>query len=126
MKKRCLVTGGAGFIGSHLIEQLLSNSSNDVWAIDDFSTGNKDNISHLLNNPKLHFHQGSILDKNLLKELIDRCEVIYHLAAAVGVKYVMDNLIESIKINIEGTENVLEMASKDKKGTYYFFFRDIR
>ena len=112
---RCLVTGGAGFIGSHLIEQLLSKGNNDIWAIDDLSTGSKENISHLLSNSKFHFYQGSILDENLLEELIDRCEIIYHLAAAVGVKYIMNNLIKSIKINIKGTENVLEIASKDKK-----------
>ncbi len=110
-----LVTGGAGFIGSHLTEQLLSKDNNDVWVIDDLSTGSKENISHLLNNSRLHFHEGSILDENLLKELIDRCEIIYHLAAAVGVKYVMNNLIKSIKINIEGTENVLKIASRGKK-----------
>lgn len=112
---KCLVTGAAGFIGSHLIERLLSKENNYVWAIDDFSTGNKENISHLLNNPRLHFSQGSVLDKDLLKELIDECEIIYHLAAAVGVKYIMENLIKSIKINIDGTENVLKIASADKK-----------
>jgi UDP-glucose 4-epimerase len=112
---KCLVTGAAGFIGSNLTERLLSKKNNDVLAIDDFSTGSKENISHLLNNPRFHFQQGSILDKGLLKELIDKCEIIYHLAAAVGVKYIMENLIKSIKINVEGTENVLEIASKDKK-----------
>ncbi|MDD5455296.1 MAG: GDP-mannose 4,6-dehydratase [Candidatus Ratteibacteria bacterium] len=112
---KCLVTGAAGFIGSHLIERLLCENSNQVWAVDDFSTGNKGNISNLLNNPRFHFQQGSILDKGLMEELIDECEVVYHLAAAVGVKYIMENLIKSIKINIEGTENVLEITSKGKK-----------
>lgn len=112
---RCLVTGGAGFIGSHLIEQLLSKSDNDVWAIDDLSTGSRENIAHLLSNPKFHFYPGSVLDENLLRKLIDRCEVVYHLAAAVGVKYVMNNLIKSMRINIEGTENVLRIASRGKK-----------
>ncbi len=112
---KCLVTGAAGFIGSHLTEKLLSKGNNQVWAVDDFSTGNKENISHLLNNSRFHFRQGSILDKDLLKELIGECEVVYHLAAAVGVKYIMENLIKSIKINVEGTENVLEIASKGKK-----------
>jgi len=111
----CLVTGGAGFIGSHLIEQLLSKGNNDVWTIDDLSTGSKENISHLLNNPRFHFYQGSVLDEKLLQELIDRCETVYHLAAAVGVKYVMNNLIKSMRINIEGTENILRIASRDKK-----------
>ncbi len=112
---KCLVTGGAGFIGSHLIEQLLSKGNNDVWTIDDLSTGSKENISHLLNNPRFHFYQGSVLDEKLLQELIDRCEIVYHLAAAVGVKYVMNNLIKSMRINIEGTENILRIASRDKK-----------
>ena len=112
---RCLVTGGAGFIGSNLIEQLISQANNEVWAIDDFSTGSKENIKHLLDNPKFHFYQDSVLDKNILQKLIDKCEVVYHLAAAVGVKYIMDNLIKSIKINIEGTENILEIASKYRK-----------
>jgi len=112
---KCLVTGAAGFIGSNLVERLLSKEDNQVWAVDDFSTGNKRNISHLLNNSRFHFQQGSVLDKDLLKELIDKCEVIYHLAAAVGVKYIMENLIKSIKINIEGTENVLKIASAGKK-----------
>ncbi len=112
---KCLVTGGAGFIGSHLIEQLLSKGNNDVWTIDDLSTGSKENISHLLNNPRFHFYQGSVLDEKLLQKLIDRCEIVYHLAAAVGVKYVMNNLIKSMRINIEGTENILRIASRDKK-----------
>lgn len=112
---KCLITGAAGFIGSHLAEQLLSKNNNEVWAIDDFSTGSKENISDFLNNPKFHFSQASILDENLLGKLVDNCEVIYHLAAAVGVKYVMDNVIKSITINIEGTENVLKTASKHGK-----------
>jgi len=112
---KCLVTGAAGFIGSHLTERLLSEKNNCVWAIDDFSTGSQGNISHLFNNPRFHFSQGSVLDKGLLKELIDECEIIYHLAAAVGVKYIMENLLQSIKTNIEGAENVLEIASADKK-----------
>lgn len=112
---KCLVTGAAGFIGSNLTERLLLKDSNQVWAIDDLSTGRKGNISHLLNNSRLHFQQGSILDNDLLKELTDKCEVIYHLAAAVGVKYIMENLVKSIKINIEGTENILEIASLNRK-----------
>jgi UDP-glucose 4-epimerase len=113
---KCLITGGAGFIGSHLAEHLLSNGNNDdVSVIDDLSTGSKENIVHLLNNSRFHFYQGSVLDENLLKELIDRCDVVYHLAAAVGVEYVMNNPLKSIRINIEGSENVFKVASKDKK-----------
>lgn len=112
---RCLVTGAAGFIGSNLVERLLSKEDNQIWAVDDFSTGSRRNISHLLNNSRFHFQQGSVLDKDLLKELMGKCEVVYHLAAAVGVKYIMDNLIKSIKINIGGTENILEIASDSKK-----------
>jgi UDP-glucose 4-epimerase len=112
---KCLITGGAGFIGSHLAEELLASGDNEVWIIDDLSTGNKENISSLASNINLHFCEGSILDEALLKDVIDKCDVVYHLAAAVGVKYVMDNPIKSMKINIEGSENVLKLASKHKK-----------
>jgi len=114
-KMNCLITGGAGFIGSHLAEKLLNNENNTVWVVDDLSTGSRDNISSLLNNGRFHFTEGSILNERLVEELVDRCEVVYHLAAAVGVKYVMENLITSMKINIEGSENVLRAASRDNK-----------
>lgn len=110
----CLITGGAGFIGSHLAERLLTGGDNEVWIVDDLSTGSEANLSTIINDPKLHFCKGSILDEALINDFINRCDVVYHLAAAVGVKYVMDNPIKSMKINIEGSENVLKLASKYK------------
>jgi len=109
---KCLVTGGAGFIGSHLGEELL-RQGNEVWVIDDLSTGSRDNIAHLLENKNFHFFRNSILEQGVLRELISKSEVIYHLAAAVGVKYIMENLLHSLRINIDGCKNVLEIASEE-------------
>lgn len=111
---RILVTGGAGFIGSYLVEKLLENGDT-VCAVDDVSTGNLKNIKHLLDNSNFELVIGSVLDKQLMEDLIDKSDVIYHLAAAVGVKYVMENSLKSIKINIHGTETVLDLASKNKQ-----------
>ena len=109
---KCLVTGGAGFIGSHLCEELLRRN-NEVWVIDDLSTGSRENIANLWGNEKFHFFQGSILEEGLIRELINKSEVIYHLAAAVGVKYIMENLLHSLHINVEGCKNILEIASEE-------------
>ncbi|MGQ9610396.1 MAG: GDP-mannose 4,6-dehydratase [bacterium] len=114
---RVLVTGGAGFIGSYLVEKLLENGDT-VCAVDDVSTGNLKNIKHLLDNSNFELVIGSVLDKQLMENLIDKSDVIYHLAAAVGVKYVMENSLKSIKINIHGTETVLNLASKNKQKVF--------
>lgn len=114
---RVLVTGGAGFIGSYLVEKLLENGDT-VCAVDDVSTGNLKNIKHLLDNSNFELVIGSVLDKQLMEDLIDKSDVIYHLAAAVGVKYVMENSLKSIKINIHGTETVLDLASKNKQKVF--------
>ena len=106
-----LITGGAGFIGSHLAEGLLKRGDN-VYVIDNLSTGNYNNIKHLLGNEKFTFVQGSILDQYLTERIVRKVDIIYHFAAAVGVKYVMDNPLASIQCNIHGTEIVLELASK--------------
>jgi UDP-glucose 4-epimerase len=106
-----LITGGAGFIGSHLAEGLLKRGDN-VYAIDNLSTGNYGNIKHLLENERFTFVQGSILDKYQTERIVRKVDVIYHFAAAVGVKYIMDNPLASIQCNIHGTESVLELASK--------------
>jgi len=106
-----LITGGAGFIGSHLSEKLLENGDN-VCIIDDFSTGNYRNIRHLVENEKFSFVHGSILDKYATERLVAKSNVIYHLAAAVGVKYIIENPLRSIQSNIHGTETILELASK--------------
>jgi UDP-glucose 4-epimerase len=115
---RVLITGGAGFIGSHLAESHLKNSD-EVYIIDDLSTGSLDNISHLKEHAsekkRLFVHIDSILNRDLLMELVGTCDVVYHLAAAVGVQYILDHPMESITANIKGTEIVLELCNKFKK-----------
>lgn len=105
-----LITGGAGFIGSHLAEELLENGE-EVVVVDNLSTGSKDNIKHLLSNPRFSFHINTIMNEKLMAKLIKGCDCVYHLAAAVGVKYIIDNPLESIKTNVGGTEIVLGLAS---------------
>ncbi|MDO8525544.1 MAG: GDP-mannose 4,6-dehydratase [Candidatus Omnitrophota bacterium] len=107
---RNLITGGAGFIGSHLAEGLLKRGE-EVVIIDNLSTGSIKNIGHLKGNPGFSYHIDTIMNKNLMKRLIGKSDVVYHMAAAVGVKYIIDNPLESIKTNVEGTEIVLGLAS---------------
>jgi len=113
-QNKILITGGAGFIGSHLAERLLEKN-HEVVVIDDLSTGSKDNIAHLLDNEKFAFVHDTILNELTMKKLVDNCDVVYHLAAAVGVRYILDNPLRGIEINVKGTEIVLELAAKDKK-----------
>lgn len=105
-----LITGGAGFIGSHLAEELLKRKE-EVVVIDNISTGNMDNIEHLKSNPKFSFHIDTIMNEALMKRLIKDCDIVYHMAAAVGVKYIIDNPLESMQTNVKGTEIVLELAN---------------
>lgn len=105
-----LITGGAGFIGSHLAEELLKRNE-EVIVIDNLSTGNMENIEHLKSNPNFSFHIDTIMNEKLMKDLIKKCDVIYHMAAAVGVKYIIDNPLESMQTNVKGTETVLELAN---------------
>ena len=109
-----LVTGGSGFIGSHLSAHLLSQGHN-VYVVDNLSTGQISNIESLVGNPKFSFVEGSILNKALMGELIDQVDWIFHLAAAVGVKYIMEHPINSIRTNVVGTEIILDLASHQKK-----------
>jgi len=111
---KVLVTGGAGFIGSHLSEKLLAQG-HEVYVIDDLSTGDFDNVRHLEENPKFHMKIGTVLDREALRPLVDWCDIIYHLAAAVGVNFIIDNPLHSLTTNIRGTEHVLELANKEKK-----------
>jgi UDP-glucose 4-epimerase len=108
-----LITGGAGFIGSHLAERLL-RENHQVHVIDNLSTGKLENIESFKDNPKFSYTIGSILNRELLEQLISANEQVYHLAAAVGVKYIIENPLISLKTNIAGTDNVLELANKYK------------
>lgn len=105
-----LITGGAGFIGSHLAEELLKKKE-EVIVIDNLSTGSMDNIEHLKANPRFSFHIDTIMNKVLMRSLIKECDMVYHFAAAVGVKYIIDNPLESMQTNVKGTEVILELAN---------------
>ncbi len=111
--KKILVTGGAGFIGSHLIPKLLKDG-NEVFVLDDLSTGSLSRLAPFQKNPKFHFKKGSVLNEKDLKPLASRVHFIYHLAAAVGVKYVVEKPLYSMINNIEGTSAVLRLACKKK------------
>jgi UDP-glucose 4-epimerase len=106
---KVLVTGGAGFIGSHLVEALYARGD-EVWALDDLSTGNRDNLEDLRGAARFHFVEGSVMDADLVRNMVDQVEVVFHLAAAVGVRFVLENPLRSLLTNIRGTENVLEAA----------------
>jgi len=107
--KTILVTGGAGFIGSHLTEKLLQKGD-EVFVIDNLSTGSLENLKHLEDNPKFHFIKGSVLDRDLIAQTVAKVDEIYHLAAAVGVKTIIEKPLESFLVNIDGTKNILEAA----------------
>jgi UDP-glucose 4-epimerase len=114
---KILVTGGAGFIGSYLSDAYLSRGD-EVYAIDDLSTGSLENIKHLTRNPLFHFVNDTILNRDVMLELTGICDVVAHLAAAVGVKLIIDEPLKSIHTNIVGTEIVLELANKFRKKTF--------
>jgi len=111
---RYLVTGGAGFIGSHLCDALIKRGDS-VLVLDDMSTGTQRNIEHLLGNPFFEFIQGSILNIEILEELVASVDHVIHLAAAVGVFRIVDKPLESLITNLRGTENILEAAHRHKK-----------
>ena len=108
---KVLVTGGAGFIGSHLAETLL-HSGHEVTALDDLSTGRLENLRTFQHHPRFRFIEGNVMDAQLVQGLVAESERVYHLAAAVGVKYVLENPLRSLLTNIRGTEVVLEACSE--------------
>lgn len=111
---RYLITGGAGFIGSHLAERLLQRRDR-VVLLDNLSTGSMENIRHLKNSPNLEYHLDGIENRQLLAELVDDADVIVHFAAAVGVKLIVESPVRTIETNVNGTQMVLEAACKKKK-----------
>jgi UDP-glucose 4-epimerase len=111
---RVLITGGAGFIGSHLAEALLERND-EVFVLDNLSTGAIDNIGHLKSHPRFHYTIDTVANEPLLAEMIDRCDTVVHLAAAVGVKLIVEAPVHTIETNVHGTEVVLKHANKKKK-----------
>jgi UDP-glucose 4-epimerase len=111
---RALLTGGAGFIGSHLAERLL-DLGHEVHVLDNLSTGSIDNITHLKGRAGFSYVIDTVTNEPLLAEMIDQCDVVYHLAAAVGVKLIVEQPVHTIETNVHGTEVVLKHANKKKK-----------
>jgi nucleoside-diphosphate-sugar epimerase len=108
---KALITGGAGFIGSHLSELLL-DSGWEVYALDDVSTGSLENISHLTDRRDYHLVVESVLSASVVSELVHKCDVVYHLAAAVGVRLIVEQPVHTMVTNVQGTETVLEYCTK--------------
>jgi len=106
-----LVTGGAGYIGSHLVDTLMTQG-HEIYVVDNLSTGKIDNIRHLLENKRFHFVNDNILNLTTMERIVEQVDLIYHLAAVVGVKHVIDNPLRGILTNVRGTETVLELAYK--------------
>ena len=111
---RVLITGGAGFIGSHLADAYLKRDDR-VHIIDDLSTGSIENIRHLREHPRFEYTIDTVHNRAVVAELVDQCDVVFHLAAAVGVKLIVESPVRTIETNVHGTEVVLAQASKKKK-----------
>jgi UDP-glucose 4-epimerase len=111
---RVLITGGAGFIGSHLTDAYLERGD-EVFIIDDLSTGSIGNIAHNKKHPRFHYTIDSVQNHAIVAELVDQCDVVFHLAAAVGVKLIVESPVRTIETNVRGTEVVLAAANKKKK-----------
>jgi len=109
--RKVLVTGGAGFIGSHLTELLLSDGW-EVYALDDLSTGSRDNVGHLHDDPRFHLVVDTVLSHTVVNELVNKVDVVYHLAAAVGPRLIVERPVHTIVTNLDGTENVLDHCAR--------------
>ena len=109
-----MITGGAGFIGSHLADRLLADG-HAVFVLDDLSTGSFENIAHLKGRPGFHYTIDSVTNEPVLAELVDQCDTVYHLAAAVGVRLIVEAPVRTIETNVHGTEVVLKQAAKKGK-----------
>src|SRR5919112_1306909 len=114
---RILITGGAGFVGSHLADELLARG-HAVSVLDDLSTGAIDNVRHLRHHPRFEYSIGSCHERPLVAELVDEADIVYHLAAAVGVELIVESPVRTIETNIHAAEVVLNAASKKKKPVF--------
>jgi UDP-glucose 4-epimerase len=114
---RVFISGGAGFIGSHLAEKWIAEGA-EVWILDDLSTGSMRNLDALVDNPRFHYRIGSVTNEELVASLVDRADVVYHLAAAVGVKLIVEKPTHTIETNVRGAEVVLQCAAKKGKLTF--------
>jgi UDP-glucose 4-epimerase len=110
-RRSALLTGGAGFIGSHLAESLLDQGI-EVFVLDDLSTGSERNVAHLRDRRDFHLVVDSVLKTSVVNELVHRCDVVFHLAAAVGVRLIVEEPVHTLVTNIQGTENVLEYCNR--------------
>lgn len=111
---KTLLTGGAGFVGSHLAAELLGRG-HEVFVLDNLSTGRLENLRHIQSNTGLHLKEGDILDAQILEPLVRECDEVYHMAAAVGVRLIMEKPVETIMTNVRGAENILELCRKHSK-----------
>ncbi len=111
---KVLITGGAGFIGSHLTELLLQQDD-EVFILDDLSTGSLANLDHLREDPRLHLVVDSVLHPAIVNELVHKADLVYHLAAAVGVKTIVEQPVRTLRVNLGGTETVLDACCKFDK-----------
>ena len=112
--RRVFITGGAGFIGSHLSDAYLARGD-EVFVLDDLSTGSIDNIRHLRKHPRFHYQIDSVHHQAVVAELVDQCDAVFHLAAAVGVKLIVESPVRTIETNVHCTEIILALANKKKK-----------